>query len=179
MFNLLPKTKKEIIRREYRVRLAVVYLWLLFAALVISSLLLLPSLFLSSANERAAQLRFDTLLKSLESGNAADIDAILIDTKSQLALLESRNPKVFLYELLMLIASAQTDRLSLTGLSFGAPTEGKRDIDIAGIAQNRSVLLSFAQTLEQTGLFEKVEVPISNFAKDTDINFNVRASGAF
>lgn len=179
MFNLLPKSNKELIRREYHMRLAVVSLWLLCGALVIASLLLLPSLFLSSALEKAATLRFDALSRGTDGEEAAALDALLAGTAARAALLKGGSPNVLLHELLMLIASITTDRISLAGISFGALSEGKRDITLTGIARDRAGLLSFVRALEKTDVFERVETPISNFAKDTDINFDVRLRGAF
>ena len=179
MFNLLPKAKKEIIRREYRMRLAVVCLLFLLAVFIISSLLLLPSLFLSGAKERAAQERFAALLESGDQTSAADLDAALANTAARIALLKSEAPTTLLLELLTLIVSVKSDRISLTDISIGAPAEGKRDLRLGGIARDRSALLSFIRALEQTRMFETVESPISNFAKDADITFEVRARGAF
>ncbi len=179
MFNLLPKTEKEIIRREYRTRLAVVCLWFSFAVFAFSSLLLLPALFLSSEKEKTAQEHFETLSKSVGRSNAAELDATLKDAKSRLALFSRASPKMFLHEMLALIVSIKTDRISLTRFAFVAPAEGKREVDIVGVGKNRSALTAFIKALERTRLFEKVEVPISNFAKDTDIDFSARASGEF
>lgn len=179
MFNLLPKTEKETIRREYRVRLAVVCLWLSFAVFIAASILLFPSFLLSSDKEKTAQEHFETLSKSVGRSNAAELDATLRDAKSRLALLSRASPKMFLHELLTLIVSIKTDRISLTRFAFVSPAEGKREVDIVGVGKDRAALTAFIKALERTGLFEKVEVPISNFAKDTDIDFSVRASGAF
>lgn len=179
MFNLLPKIKKDIIHREYRIRLAVVGLWLLFAVFVFSSILFFPSLLLSSEKERAAQERYVALSKSLEQSGRTDMDVALNEAKSRLALLRGEAPKMFLYELLMLIVSAKTDRISLTNFSFIKAADGRHEIAISGTGENRTALLSFIKALERTELFEKVDAPISNFVKDTDINFEIRASTAF
>lgn len=179
MFNLLPQAEKKALRREYRIRLAVVSLWLLFAVCAISSVLLLPSFLLSSEKEKAARQRFEALSRSIERQSVADLDAVLQKTKSRLTLLSGEAPKLFLYELLTLIVSAKTNQISLTNFYLIGPVEGKREIAIAGVSKDRSALTSFIKALERTGPFEKVEAPISNFAKDTDIDFEVRASGSF
>lgn len=178
MFNLLPKAKKKLIRREYHARLAVVSLWFLLAVLIMSSLLLLPSFFLSSAKERTAREQFTALSESTDQNKAEELDAVLADTAARVALLTGQTPKIFLHELLSLIVSIKSDSISLTAVSFGAPAEGRRDLHIAGIAKDRAALLAFVRALEQTGVFETVEAPISNFAKDADITFDVRARGA-
>lgn len=179
MFNLLPKDKKDIIHREYRTRLSVVGLWFLFFIFTFFSLLLVPSLLLSSEKERTAQERFVALSKSMERKGETDLDAALNETKSRLAFLSNEAPKMFLYELLMLVSSVKSDRISLTNFSFITSADGRRAIAISGIGENRTALLSFIQALEHTKVFEKVDAPISNFVKDTDINFEIRASAPF
>jgi Tfp pilus assembly protein PilN len=179
MFNLLPKVNKNAIRREYRIRLAVVSLWLLFAALLISSLLLLPALLLSSEKERAAQERFAALEASAKRGDEAGFDAALRDAESRLSVLQSEAPKSLLHELLTRIVSSKNDRVSLTNFSFIKGADGRHEIAVSGAAKSREALRSFIQALERTNAFSRVDAPISNFVKDTDINFEIRASEAF
>jgi len=179
MFNLLPKQEKEAIRREYRIRLAIVILWFSFATLVIASVLLVPSILLSSQKEKAAEQRFDTLSKSIKKDDAAALDSVLRKAQSHLALLSHEAPTVLLHELLVNIVSTKTDSVSLARFSFAKASEGKRYADINGISKDRATLLAFVRALERSGLFEKVEVPISNFAEDTDIEFSIRALGVF
>src|SRR3989338_8812644 len=171
MFNLLPKQEKEAIRREYRTRLVIVILWFSFATLVIASVLLVPSILLSSQKEKVAEQRFETLSKSVEKDNTVNLDAVLRKAQSHLSLLS--------HELLVNIVSTKTDSVSLARFSFAKASEGKRYADINGIAKDRATLLSFVKALERSGLFEKVEVPISNFAEDTDIEFSIRVLGVF
>ena len=179
MFNLLPKQEKEAIRREYRTRLVIVILWFSFATLVIASVLLVPSILLSSQKEKVAEQRFETLSKSVEKDNTVNLDAVLRKAQSHLSLLSHEAPKVLLHELLVNIVSTKTDSVSLARFSFAKASEGKRYADINGIAKDRATLLSFVKALERSGLFEKVEVPISNFAEDTDIEFSIRVLGVF
>lgn len=179
MFNLLPKTEKEAIRRQYRLRLAVIILWLSFGTFLIASVLLIPSYLLSSQKEKSARARFEALSKAVEQESAAELDKVLLDAKTRLALLSDKPPKVYLHELLVQVVSQKGNNISLSGFSFADSTEGKRGIDISGVAKDRTALLSFVKSLERTGLFEKVEVPISNFAKNTDIGFTVRTVGMY
>lgn len=175
MFNLLPQTEKEAIHHEYHTRLAIVALWLLFGMLAIATILLIPSTLLSAQKEEVAQGRFEALSKIVEKGKGEDIEKVLLEAKALLALLPHEAPKILAYELLLKIVSVKTNRISVTNISFSGAGEGKQVVDIAGVAKDRTSLLTFVRSLEQTGLFEKVEVPISNFAKDADIEFSVQA----
>ena len=50
--------------------------------------------------------------------------------------------------------------------------KGKK-ISIGGIAPSRERLLLFRQVLGEDGAFSKVDLPISNFVKESDIEFNL------
>lgn len=179
MFNLLPKTEKEAIRREYRVRLVIVILWMLFATVIIAATLLIPSYFLSSQKEKAAAERFETLSANVRKENAAAIDSILSDAQSRLSLLSHTSPKVFFHDALAQSVAVKGSKISVEEISF---TEGEGEawkFVMRGRAGDRSALLSYAKALERTGIFKKVDVPISDFAKDTDIAFSVLANSAW
>jgi len=179
MFTLLSKTEKEIIQREYRVRLATVTLWLLFATVSIAATLLIPSYVLSVQREKAATARFEVLSASVRKENAAAIDSILLDAQTRLSLLSRTPPKVFLHEALVQIVSVRGSKISVEEVSS---TEGEKGIwtfVIRGRAGNRSALLTYGKALERTGIFKKVDVPISDFAKDSDIPFSLTATSAW
>ena len=134
---------------------------------------------LSSQKEKSAQERFDLLIQSAGKGNAGELEKILREGKSVLKLVSHEDPKAFLFESLMRIVSAKPRQISLENFSFVRDGAEKIKVDIGGVAENRASLLSFVKTLEQTGLFEKVTVPISNFAKDADIEFAIQTVGIF
>ena len=179
MFNLLPKAEKEAIRREYRTRLAIVVLWCSFTTLIVASILLIPSLLLSFEKEKVATQRFETLSRSVGDEHAAEFDTVLLAAKTRLSFLSHAPPKTFLYELMTRVVSLKPPRLSLSNFSLTSTTDGKRNLTVQGIAENRATLLSFEQALERSGAFEKVTVPISNFAKDTNIEFSIQAQVSF
>lgn len=190
MFNLLPKAEKETIRREYRIRLTIVALWFSFATLLIASILLLPSLLLSTAKEKAAIGRFTALSTIVERENTAKLEKVLADTQSRLSLFRRTVPALYLHELLMRLASYRSDKVSFTNISFterqsgqgAGPADnagGNREVTIAGIARDRAGLLALVQSLERSGLFARVEVPVSNYAKGSNISFSLRVTGRF
>lgn len=179
MFNLLPKQEKEAIRREYRLRLAVVILWFSFATFVIASLLLLPSFFLSAQKEKAAQARFETLAKSVARQETAGLGEVLLAAQSQLELLSREPPRSFLYELLIKIVSSKSAKISLESMTIRDAAPGKRIIHLTGVARDRGALLAFSRALESNTLFEQVELPISNLAKESEIPFSITGSGTF
>ena len=64
MFNLLLKTEKDALRREYRTRLAAVWLGFLCVTALVAGALLLPSYIFSAQKEKVAANRVEMLARS-------------------------------------------------------------------------------------------------------------------
>jgi len=179
MFNLLPKEEKATIRREYRVRLAVVVLWFSFVTVIVSSLLLLPAYFLSSQKEKAALRQAETLTKSVEAAEAANLEKVLVGVKGKLAYVDSEQPPLRLYELIREVAKRRSEGIAFTTLTVVDAEEEKRRININGRASTRGAIVAFEKALRGSGLFDRVELPVSSLAKDSNSEFAIDGVGDF
>lgn len=179
MFSLLPKDEKVKIRREYRVRLAVVILWFSFVTLVAASLLLLPAYFLSSQKEKAVLREADMLAKSVEAAEAADLEKVLLGVKDKLAFVRRESPPLRLYELIREVAKRRSQGIVLGTLTIVDAENDKRRINVSGKAATRNSLVAFEKALQSSGLFERVELPVGSLAKDSDSDFSLDAIGDF
>ena len=47
-------------------------------------------------------------------------------------------------------------------------------LNIDGVSGNRETLRDFVKTLESSGKFETVDIPVSNYAKDKDLVFSIK-----
>lgn len=179
MFNLLPKAEKDSIRREYRMRLMIVWLWFLLLTLLIASALLIPSYLLLVQKEREAGSRAELLRQNGFRDEAASSTALLQATQEKLALAASSPPPRYFFERIAAAAQKKPSRISLHGFS-AVPTAGeKHSFFLSGVAAERAVLVSFAQLLEDAGVFTEVEVPLPLLAKENGIEFTLRAAGTF
>lgn len=178
MYNLLPQMQKDALLREYRSRLVIVALFLFSLALAMASVLLVPSVLLSSQREESATRRLDALRSRTGRGDEKELEKVLRESKTVLALLRHEAPKTLFHELLMSMVSVKTNHVSLGTFTFTPSEGGKFQADISGVATDRAGLVSFVKALEQTGFFEAVTAPISDFAKDTHIEFSVHATGS-
>lgn len=181
MFNLLPQAEKDALRREYRRRLAAVFLWLLAAAILIASALLLPSYIFSAQKEKVAAQRAEVLSRRTAREETVAENAVLQLAQEKLDLAKSSapSPPRFHFERIAAVARNKPTGISLSGFSVVPVEEGKQAFFINGRAAERAALVSFALSLEQTGLFEKVEVPLPLLAKESGIEFSLRATGSF
>lgn len=179
MFNLLPKAEKDALRREYRKRFAVVSLCLLCVSVLIAAALLVPSYVFSAQKETVAARRAEALSRRAAREEAAALATLLQTAQEKLALADAASPPYF-FERIAAVVQKKPTGISLSGFSLASVgEEGKQPFFIHGIAAERNALVSFARELERTGLFEKVEVPLPLLAKESGIEFSLRAIGAF
>lgn len=172
MINLLPNSKKQVVRAEYRRRVAVVALSLFLAASFFAFLFLVPSYLLSylklvSLEERAALFK-----KSIEEETAAKELARL---ETELSLLRVGETAPSASAFIEAVVKEKGAAVRLKQISY--ERRGKTaKFDVSGSAATRASLIAFVDRLKARNEFEDVYSPISNLVKDKDITFTVQIS---
>lgn len=173
MRNLLPKQNKKIIRREYLIRVFGIGLVFLFMASVLGSVFLLPSFFFSRAKEESVRTSAEIVRKSVEFREKNSSDILLEEAKQKLELLSNKNGGILVQDIVIKITDEKPYGVSLYGISYMELTEGRSRVTLTGVAGEREDMLSFRKYLEQDVLFSSVRLPVSNLAKDKDIEFSI------
>jgi Tfp pilus assembly protein PilN len=63
--------------------------------------------------------------------------------------------------------------MKITQISYDSATKTGKTITLRGIAPSRERLLQFRKALEDDSAFKKVDLPISNFVKGSNISFSI------
>jgi Tfp pilus assembly protein PilN len=173
MINLIPNTEKKKLNKDFYLRFIALSFLMLGISVSIASILLLPSyvysvLLNNNINAKLASQEKETAVSS-------DSDTLLTirDLKSKLSLMESlENEDVFSNRIINEIILKKMPNIKITGISYTNDSQGE-NIDLEGIAPSREALLLFERTLEDDSAFSKVNLPISNFIKGSNIKFNL------
>jgi hypothetical protein len=195
MFNLLPKDEQHLIEKEYRLRLAIFSLLFLGVFCVSASVALVPSIFLSTQKEAIVFKSYEKLKAEVAVDTKDNPGDILNLSIKKAKALSEKNPDIYSYELIGKIVNYKIPGIRLVGVSVrkgkevvqktlnsaktktpAKPVEpAGRDISITGKAKDRDTLLKFSRILESEKSLTKVNVPVSNFAPASDINFTITA----
>ena len=171
MFNLLPQLEKQIIRREYRTRLAAVMLLFFFALWTAGAILLLPSYLLSRERENTAVGEYEAFSRTVAASDAKTLNAELATVRTKLRALPTGAERVHFSDMTRSLAAARSSGIAFTGLSFNEDGE-KRRLALSGTAESRDDLVAFQRALETSGAFQEIDFPLSNLAKDRKVNFS-------
>lgn len=173
MFNLLSKDEIDALKKEYRLRLTIVALCFFLGVILVASIALIPTIFVSKQREAIA-LHNDAALKaSIAARDKDNLAGVLKIAKEKLAALKSTPNTLRVSQLFDLIISDKSAHIKITGLTLKAGDSGGRSLSVIGKASDRTSLLAFAHTLQNESLFSSVDLPVSNFAENRDIDFAI------
>jgi len=175
MANLLPLIEKKLIRKEYRVRLAVVAALLIASLVSISVILLAPTFILSSYKYSSATNQLNTEKKKI-SDSAEGIDPIKTakEVNAQLVVLGGEGSLLPLsYDVFTTIVGYKPGSIKIESMFYDRGQISGR-ISVGGVSKDRETLLSFLQSLEGEEMFDIVELPISSFVEGEDIEFSIQ-----
>lgn len=172
--NLLPLERQHALSREYILRLGVVAGLIVFALTCIAGLLLVPTYVFLTKSIEAKQANLANVESAVASSDEKDLLAHLAllssDTVSLLALSNTVSASAVISAALAIPhAGVRLSRFSYTPL--GTKTPGM--LTISGIAETRDALRSYQLLLQNAPFAAAADLPVSAYAKDSDIAFTI------
>lgn len=172
MINLIPPEAKRRVVKEYWLRAAAVWMFLVSFAFVLLLSLQIPNYILVYSLESALANQFNSA--QAEQSVREEAEAEVTQTNEIVGLLEADEENVnqfstFIYELDVLSGEG----VSITQFNFNRVEGELNNIGLIGEAADRVSLSGFRDALEADERFSNVELPISNLAKDSDITFSM------
>ena len=173
MNNLIPDKEKKLIENEYKKRLAIVCLSLAIFLVLAIIAMLVPSYASSVVKIKEASINdfsgaSENTARSEYEKQAQNI-GILSEVLAPGANVS--NPT----DLFSAVVKDKPDGVIVTSFSYSSSTDPKT-LTVGGVASDRNTLLSFVNSLKTSPTAGNVDIPVSNFAKDSNINFSITIS---
>ena len=173
MFNVLPDIFKKDILVDYNKRLILTW-FLVIIVLQISFLALMFSSYMNlKFQEKNLSAENKGAIKDLSKQDIEDTAKMFSDVNNQLDALASsvtsRNTSEFINKLV----SVKGVSISFNEIIYNKVNATTSKISLKGVALNRESLLSLQKRLERDNLFGNVDLPVSNFAKNSNIDFSL------
>jgi len=175
--DLLPEDRARALRQAYFVRLAVVGVFLLSGVAIVHGVLLLPSYLYLNHQVRERTIELERLSQGLAGSEEQEVSArvkSLSESAAHLARL-STTPKAS--AAIAAVIEVPRSGIRLTGFSY-APAETGAKMTVTGIASTREALRAFEQALRTQPYVESADLPISAYAKESEIPFVITLTGS-
>lgn len=176
MFNLLPITEKNLLKREYHFRLAIVAFSMFLFTLLAAFLLMIPS-YVLTASQESFIAKNQTLVGQEINDTDKAYSRELAKIKDELAVLMPKSGSLKLSNFVADLIADRTKDIKISNLVLTPDADGKSTILISGVAGKRVSLLDFTKAVESERGVSSVNTPVSNFAKDVDIEFAITVKG--
>lgn len=175
-YTLLPEIEERTLKREYKTRLFIVLLLFLSLSVVAGIIFLLPSYMLSYSQESKAIENASVVEKGRQERGIAQVEKELtLSQKTIDLLLGNMNPVKNSLVIQEIISNRPSGAgINSFNISKAEGTSTPITAIIQGKADSRESLIEFKKNLENDETISKVELPISDLAKNKDISFSIR-----
>ncbi|MES2315198.1 MAG: hypothetical protein V4486_00470 [Patescibacteria group bacterium] len=175
MINLIPNEEKKSKVKDFYFRLLVTSFMVVAVSMLVASAAILPAFFFSLVKKNLT----DSKLAAQKSEPLPALDQKTLDevkdlnTKLNLVEKTQKNKYSISQKIINEIVAEKMSDIKITQILYQSdPAKGKT-VTIGGTASSRERLLLFKQTLADNVAFKKVDLPISNFVKGSDIKFSI------
>ncbi len=177
MFNLLPESLKQEIITDYKLRRFIIALVFLIFIEISFMIFMLPSFIISHSKEKELELRVQVIDKSSEALNINSIKTTIRSLNNDLNIIDRMSAYLEPVLLIDTVLSKKTNSIRITDISYTSVSTSTANLAIQGISSTRDTLVEFKKNLDESGFFKNIDLPISNLAKDRNINFSMTMTG--
>lgn len=173
MINLIPKEEKKKMIKSFYYRILILFLMVMGFIVMIIFVSILPAYFLSSVREGISNGKLE----------AQKLEPVPLPDQQTMGLVQELNNKIRIIDqakknqftisknVINAIILKKLQGIKITDISYQFDPLKEKKVSIQGIAPSREVLLLFRLALEDDVAFSRVDLPISNFVKGSNIKF--------
>ncbi len=173
MINLIPNEEKKKKVKDFYFRLLITFFFVLGTSIFIASAAILPTYFLSVAKKNLIAVKLEAQKEEPMHVLDQQTLATVSDLNNKLNLIEKSQDNKFLVsqKIVNEILAGKMSDIKITQINYQNEAVKGKFVNINGTAPSRERLLLFRKMLEDNPAFQKVDLPVSNFLKGSNIRF--------
>jgi Tfp pilus assembly protein PilN len=174
MANVLPKSFRDDIKSEYKLRFATAGLALLCLVLLAATILLAPSFILTESRLEQKQATLNSLSEEESATSTNQNKDIIARTNQKLSVVSQETNELDPTEIAKLVTQTKPTGVSVRRISIQESENGSaQTIDINGVARTRDDLLEFEDNLGNKAQVQEINLPIDTLASRQNAEFSL------
>lgn len=174
MINVLPLDQKIALRKEYRLRLVTLCLFVFSILVFLASFLLLPAYVLSKEKVSTLEIQLQKYNEENPTTSVDNLTKLISNINNNLAILNKENPSISVVDdMLGTILASRVSGITISRMSYRMSLEEKNTFELNGRAVDRASLRSFEDKLKESSKVESTDLPVSNFTKRSNIDYSL------
>lgn len=174
MVNVLPQATKRSHARRYYAHLVAVALFLTAGVFFVGGALLIPSYLLSTTQADSYERYRDALSGSIGLKEREKTEIVVLSLAERLRILSVYSERGRVVDALASVLARQPEEIAITGIAAGR-ADGGFTISLQGVAETRSDLLAFVDTLRENTALVNVTLPVSQLVVEQEVPFSISA----
>lgn len=166
--NLLPIERRRTLAREYYVRLSVAVVSFVTALALVSIVLLIPTYVLLAEGARTKEAHLISIESALSSTNEATLSTRLAALNSNAATLSALARAPSVSATIRSALAVSRPGITLFGFVYTPAT-----LALSGVAATRDALRGYQLALSSMSFTRSADLPVSAYAKDSNIPFTI------
>lgn len=172
--NLLPPERDRLLSRAYALRVLVVAAAMVTVLTLAAAALLAPTYVYLTSSEQAKKVQLANIESKVSPADDITLSARLAtlsaNTTALLALSAAPSASILIRDTLAIAHP----RIILSGFSYAPPAAKKPGtLTVSGSAATRDALRDYQLALQEVPFISSAALPVSAYAKDTDIAFTI------
>ncbi len=178
--NLLPHERRDALSRDYFLRLGVVVVLFATALTLMSMVLLLPTYVLLAKSAGVKKAHLVNIESVFSSADEAALSARLATLSSNAATLAAISDAPFVSAIIRAVLAISHPGITLSGFSYVPATEKSAGnaLILSGFSATRGALRNYQLALQEAPFALSAVLPVSAYAKDSDIAFTITVTVA-
>ncbi len=172
--NLLPPERQRAVSREYYLRLGVVTAVLITGIVIAAAVLLLPTYVLLMGSSKAKEMRLADIKATTSSSEEAALSARLAAFSSSAAILTKLSDNPSASRIIHSILEVSRPGIKFSHFAYTtASSKSPHTLTLSGTSVTRDALRNYQLALQNSPLVLSANLPISAYAKDSNITFAI------
>lgn len=172
--NLLPLERQTALKRDYVLRLLVVGIVFATVLILATAVLLIPTYTLLTDSARTKKEHLANIEATFASTNESAISTRLAALSDDIAVLTALAQTPSTSGTIRSVLGIARPGVTLSSLSYTPKNEnGLRTVAVSGTAKNREALRNYQLALSSASFVQSANLPVSAYAKDSDIGFTI------
>jgi len=175
MINLIPNKEKKEKVKDFYFRFTVVAFMVFGFSILVSCVAILPAYFFSLEERDLINDKLERQKNEPLPPLDSDVLVLAEDLNNKLNLIEKLQTNKYLVsrKIINEIIKEKMSDIKISSIRYQNDLAKGKTVSINGSAPSRERLLLFRKNLEDNVLFKKVDLPVSNFVKGSNIQFSI------
>lgn len=175
-YILLPAEERHRLRREYRMRLAIVVFLFVSFILALGIASLFPSFFYSVNLEKDALAHKQALITSRKQSGAEKVESDLVLNQVTAQKISAEQNQVPFIDVIQRVLSHRKPDITIFSFAFDRNTTSTTTVGkliLTGKAATREGLLAFKKVIAEDKMFTDLALPLSDLQKSRNLDYTL------